>query len=262
MKTAAKLIGNPHQTFIDAANLCLESGNYTVDEENKEIITAMVYYFTDHEGFNTITIGGNRMNLRKSLLLIGNPGSGKTFIMELFQKLIKNIPEFSFNTITCIDVREYYKKQGNEEAKKARNIFYNDLGFEAPAYSQAEEPMAKVIFTRYDKWRNSNVKTHIDTNLSPTEISDRYGAHTWTRINQMCNIIPLGVTSEYINRRELSIQRVMDQIKGFPKFFETERERDERISIEGIHRSYENLKNSPPEPHLGLGTRMRVAFKG
>lgn len=251
-----KLIGNPHHVYLQAANLAIEEGQYIVDDENQEIIRNLIYYFTNEPGFNLLTIAGRKMNLRKSLLILGNPGSGKTFMMELFQQLVRNIPS-KFNTHTCIDLKENYKKNGLEVCRKNGNLFLNDLGFEEPAFSEQHEPLSKIIFERHIKWCKHNVKTHIDTNLQPDEIAKRYGIRNWDRIEEMCNIIPLGITENSANRRKLTIRKDLANIKYFPRFFETDEEKD----LREFAANYQKLKENAVEHKvIPLGQRLKQEF--
>lgn len=54
----------------------------------------------------------------------------------------------------------------------------------------------------------------------------------------------------------------IDQIKNFPKFYETDKEKEQREYNEWYAKYRTTEMAKPPEPHVGLGTRMRIAIGG
>ena len=49
--------------------------------------------------------------------------------------------------------------------------------------------MAEVILSRYDLFMNLNIKTHITTNLSASEIEKYYTERVRSRLRQMMNVL-------------------------------------------------------------------------
>jgi DNA replication protein DnaC len=113
------------------------------------------------------------------LLLTGAVGRGKTF---LIQCLYKRAPQHAQEDICSwgmAGINDWYSWWDG------RVCVIDDLGSERTAteYGAKEEIMRLVIGHRAER---QTAPTHITTNLSAEQISDRYGDRTLSRILGMC----------------------------------------------------------------------------
>lgn len=146
-------------------------------------------------------------SFNKGLWIYGAFGSGKTNLMLAYRKarliLDKQIVGFK----TCVQMNEVFTKIDTETNKQAGIIslnpyanrfdekekIFDDLGEEETTvvnYGNRFCVMQHILSERYKGY--PNVKTHITTNLTKSQISSDYGGRIDSRAYEMFNFIVLG----------------------------------------------------------------------
>lgn len=172
---------------------------YEVDENNKEVLKWLSWYFTSDKRFEEAGF-----SLAKGLLLHGNVGCGKTTIMRMFSYNQLQ----SFSVVSCRTVAntfstdgykgitkyfgEYFPSIGtNPFRHQTFGICFDDLGTESQKKNFGNESnvMAETLLNRYDAINLLKNKTHITTNLGAEQIKEQYGSRVASRMREMFNII-------------------------------------------------------------------------
>lgn len=242
--------GTPLDIFLQAINMCVAPA-FVIDAENKQQLEDLCDYFTQQEG---------NLNLQKGICIIGQPGTGKTLLLETFGRLIRNLPT-AFKITDCPKASTEFSEHGAAQLHQWNgNWLFDDLGQESKAsyFGDKRELMHDVVFEKYNQWRRNGTITHFTSNHGKKYMTDRYGEHFYSRLSQMCNIVLLGEKSTSKDRRFSSTPKQFST-KAFPTFFTTERELEYRKEIEAIQASYERNKNMPQqstEP-TGVGSRLK-----
>ncbi len=169
--------------------------NYTFQKEDFPYIVRLAAYFlNDEEKCKELAI-----DLDKGILLTGPIGIGKTTWFRLMQTIM--VKEQKFFYTTCRDVSFEFIKEGYNTIDKyskgipfdfpMKNICFDDLGTEnnIKYFGNECNVMAEIILSRYDLFMNLNIKTHITTNLSASEIEKYYTERVRSRLRQMMNVL-------------------------------------------------------------------------
>ena len=198
---------NPEETYRKVSNaeakaLWLEIANshtqrtkqmdYMFTDELKEVAAKLFEIFTDPEN-------------KKGVWLMGNVGSGKSSILEIFRQWIFKISNLEHNRYRMANTHEMvsrYDMEGEETLTMYNkgNWFFDDLGTEETAkyYGKSVDIMRPVLEKRYLAFIQNGYKTHITTNLpldkitAPEDIKRRYGSRVESRIYEMFHLITLG----------------------------------------------------------------------
>jgi DNA replication protein DnaC len=201
----------------------LESGNpkaeFKVIDYQVPVIKALSLYFTGDKRFEQLDpMEYNSMkekeipfSLNKGLWIWGNPGVGKTLMMQMF-RINKRL---CYVVVQCPKLTSAYKKFGDEYvdhyskimtpemvgmAKSYDNFFqdqigvcYNDLGTEpisAAHYKNESNVMQTLFLDTYENkvpwWQR-----HVTTNLDWKQVEESYTVRVKDRIRQCFNIIEI-----------------------------------------------------------------------
>ena len=171
--------------------------NYTFQKEDFPFILRLAAYFlNDEEKCKELDI-----DLDKGILLTGPIGIGKTTWFRLMQHIM--VKEQKFYYTTCRDVSFEFIRVGYDTIDKysrgipydfpMRNICFDDLGTEnnLKYFGNECNVMAEVILSRYDLFITHDIKTHITTNLSASEIEKYYTERVRSRLRQMVNVLAI-----------------------------------------------------------------------
>ena len=198
-------IDEAQQRFVFSAKKIIPG--FVIDSDNEEVIEGLIKYFNGQKS----VINGKELDLKKAICLSGNVGSGKTQIMEIL-KMCK-FSNRLFGIKECRDMSElflndHYKGirifgKGAVSVDKKRHMMFDDLGAENNInyYGNKVNVMADIITDRYKHFVNSDLKTHLTTNLTTQEIEDNYGVRLLSRMNEMMNFVVLGGSSSSKDRR-------------------------------------------------------------
>lgn len=160
---------------------------YSASRETEEIISNIASQMTDPK------------NRKWGILLCGLCGNGKTTMMRAIQSVTKWLKERNLlsidRSIRIVDAKELVliakdKKDPDNWTllKQSIAIGIDDLGCEALEileYGNINEPVKELLEHRYDR----QTFTIITTNLTPQQITERYGARIGDRLSEMMNII-------------------------------------------------------------------------
>lgn len=169
---------------------------FEIDQENKNFLNVFCKYFAQDKSFET-EHGGE---LRKGLYVFGNVGTGKTSNFEILQKVSKDslinqiwvpmihthkvVEEFNLSNSSHKDYVIKYYSNGK--------YLFDDLGSENQASNYGKEDIfTRILELRYSNYMNKGTKTFITSNLSLTDIKNRYGSRIFDRFLQMFNILEL-----------------------------------------------------------------------
>lgn len=137
------------------------------------------------------------LNINKGIFLTGPVGVGKTSITNLLPLLLPS--SLIFYHYSCRNIAFEYNQKGAEVIQKyaeKRYVCFDDLGAEATGrfYGKDCNTMAEIILSRYDFLMamqakgNHHFQTIITTNLTATEVEDRYGERVRSRIRELFNL--------------------------------------------------------------------------
>ena len=179
-----------------------ENRDFVIDENNQNYLNMICKYFSKDIEFETI----HRGELRKGLLIIGNPGTGKSSSLKIIQMISKNygLKSLWFPIVETKKVVEKFNVEKNKDSiienYSIGNFCFDDLGSENEAnnihvWGSKEDIFIRILENRYDEFIAKNTKTFITTNLSLLQIEKRYGSRVRDRFVSMFNLIELNGTS-------------------------------------------------------------------
>lgn len=236
---------NVYDKFFEYSGYVLKGG-YVVDDENCSAVQKII-------SLSQVILPGS-----PGVIVAGNPGCGKTLIFEILQKVIHPQSPEKFLKISCIQVVENFAGDGHHIFKKYTNdhILFDDLGTEGLGHHFKErlDVMERFIQMRYNLWRTRGIKTYFTTNLSPSQIGERYGLRCKSRLGEMCDYVSFGNKPDYTDRRLLRNFNQLPDVSHPILLSKAEIAFDEKIK-----KQMENAQNNILEKSTdqGLGTRMR-----
>ncbi len=182
--------------------------DYVYNESNKNVISTIVKYFMGDKNFNSDNVVKNEASLDKGLLLFGPNGVGKSYLFEILHKVGIHLSKFGYMQLWFQKISaKPFVINYMQEVKNPNSNFYlekyykgklyiGDLGLEEKSFGRTEL-IGDLFFER----NRRKLKTYVTTNLTPTEINERYGDAIGDRLTEMFNIIKLGGESfRYENR--------------------------------------------------------------
>lgn len=171
---------------------------FVVDENNQKIIIFLLNYFNNCPLAEKV-FPDKRYKLAKPLLIRGDKGVGKTFLMQLFSEYLRrtNNPNFFFN-VSVTEMVNYYTinnnlnrytyndRSGQKEDRsfdgcRPSNVCLNDVGLQTQTFfgQNGKKLVTEFLHARYEIWTQWNCRGHLTTNLSveklKQEFADDYG---------------------------------------------------------------------------------------
>ena len=143
---------------------------------------------------------------KKGLVVCGKTGSGKTFIFQVLNKIF--MPPFHPKRIALKisdELVSKYEKLGDDALEiKSQNICIDELGREkiGKYFGSEQDVLQKIIQNRYNQFKLKGYLTYFTSNYSKSALRERYGEHTFSRLNEMCTFINLGTSEFYKDRRQ------------------------------------------------------------
>lgn len=232
--------------------------DYHSSDEIKNIFRELSLYIDKDLSYN-ITLEDSSFDISKGIMFIGNPGSGKTTMIEMLQAILRG-SSMAFKKLATVDVVNNFAENGADYLRELNgNIFFDDLGFEKVAvhYADKREIFQDVIFSRYDKMRNNGDITHFTSMSSLSQLKQKYGEFAHSRLTQMCNIYVL--SDNIFDYRLVKNAKIKPNFTNVLRAYATYEEYQKQLEIKKIHESYEKIKAQPYEKPAfkGSGTRLR-----
>jgi hypothetical protein len=187
-------------------------------EHQKPIITALSLFFTNHEGFESLDTRlynslPLKFSLNKGIWLWGNPGVGKTLLMEMFNRNNR----ICYEVIHCPKLAYDYIKNGDEAIErytiqtpavashtnfhqKVMGICFNDLGVEntnAKHYGNPINVIETIVLQGYEN-RVPYWQRFVTTNLTFDQVRETYGVRFLDRVKECYNI--MDITGESLRK--------------------------------------------------------------
>jgi DNA replication protein DnaC len=199
-----------HANFIVSLGnnyMSREFRSFDLDENNTKILRFLLYYFNNSRLAESV-FPNEDYRIHKNLLLIGEPGTGKTIDMQIFSdylRLTQN-PNFFLN-LSVTQMMNYYKIHGhidrytyNELSNsgsmegKPVHVCLNDIGLETENQKSYGTSLDSVIdeflYARYEIYQQHFIKYHMTSNLTVGELKERFGGRLIDRFKSF-NVLVL-----------------------------------------------------------------------
>lgn len=200
-----------HSSLVKAIanNLMLrELGSYQIDEHNAKVLKFLLYYFNGCKLAEDV-FPEEDYKIHKNILLIGEPGTGKTLIMQIFADYLRETgSDMVYKNISATQLMNYHKVNGhinkytyNETDKSETydgcnplHICLNDLGLKTESQKSfgtvLNQVMDEFLFARYEIYQQYQKRYHITSNLSVKELKNRFESRLVDRFKSF-NVIEL-----------------------------------------------------------------------
>lgn len=189
----------------------LFEGKFIWDEKNTPVYNLLCYYFSEDEQFEAIgaAMGLKEPSLKKGVVLAGNFGVGKTWLLKLFGKNQRQ----TYYMRSAKQIANDFQALGEENTEQYLKLFENpvndaeamfqrysglcidDLGAEDVKnhYGNRKNVIGDLIEQRY--FNNvMGVYFHASTNLTVQQLENFYGGRVISRLREKVNLIELDGT--------------------------------------------------------------------
>lgn len=189
----------------------LFEGKFIWDEKNTPVYNLLCYYFSDDEQFESIGVamGLKEPSLKKGIVLAGNFGVGKTWLLKLFGKNQRQ----TYYMRSAKQIANDFQALGEENTEQYLKLFENpvndaeamfqrysglcidDMGAEDVKnhYGNRKNVIGDLIEQRY--FNNiMGVYFHASTNLTVQQLENFYGGRVISRLREKVNLIELDGT--------------------------------------------------------------------
>lgn len=184
--------------FIGCLTRQQNDQTFCTDEKEKKLVRMLTNYF--------IRSNKSELDKKKGIMLMGKPGTGKTTAMSIMREFLACYKQ-GFMIRHAGDIVNDYNKKGADgiclytynnngvyRSNKPIDLMIDDLGREPQGvnYGARMNVMQHILETRYALGREyRDMRTHITTNLTREEITNKYGNHVMDRLGEMANIIEI-----------------------------------------------------------------------
>lgn len=188
-----------------------EFSDFVVDEYNSKVLRFLLYYFNNCILAESV-FPNEHYKLHKNIMLVGEPGTGKTMTMQIFSDYLRltNNENF-FRNISMTQLMNYHKVYGhidkytyNEQKGASTQETYdgvspfgvclNDLGLATENQKSFGTLLTQItdefLFARYEIYQQYGKRYHITSNLTVKELKERFEARLIDRFKSF-NIIEL-----------------------------------------------------------------------
>lgn len=177
-----------------ANNICLapQHRKFEIDDNNRDVLRFLLYYFNNCELAETV-FPDKHYKLHNNLLIMGNVGTGKTMLMQIFSEYLRvsKNPNF-FHNVSVTQMTNYFTIHNNidrytynEEAGggfegKPCNVCLNDIGVEnRPFYGIDTRTIVEdFLHARNEIWTHTAVErrkfAHLTTNLTIKQLKEAF----------------------------------------------------------------------------------------
>lgn len=140
-------------------------------------------------------------DLDKGLYFYGNPGSGKSLILQyVFKQYTRILGINSYRVVSSSDIAQSVQKNGlvainNYVESYNQNpivLYVDDFGAgnaKINNYGTVVDIFTELITNRYPNFARQGILTHFSSNIRPSEIEDVMDARISSRMSEMCNLI-------------------------------------------------------------------------
>ena len=189
---SVKDVFNAHaNTLMWVANnmvLAHQRRKFVVDDNNRDVLRFMLYYFNGCPLAEEV-FPGRGYKLHKHLMLMGEVGTGKTLLMQIFSEYLRitGNPRYFFN-LSVTQMVNYYTLHNNldrytyneEENKGFKcmpvNICLNDIGVQSTKFYGTDTELLtnEFLHARNEIWTNYHKMAHLTTNLTIEQLQQKY----------------------------------------------------------------------------------------
>lgn len=184
------------QLLIYVANtICLapQHRKFEIDDNNRDELRFLLYYFNNCELAETV-FPDKHYKLHNNLLIMGNVGTGKTMMMQIFSEYLRvsKNPNY-FHNVSVTQMTNYFTIHNNidrytynEEGANTRfegcpvNVCLNDIGVEnRPFYGIDTRTIVEdFLHARNEIWTHTAIEgrkfAHLTTNLTLKQLKEAF----------------------------------------------------------------------------------------
>ncbi|PRY10307.1 hypothetical protein CLV24_11435 [Pontibacter ummariensis] len=162
------------------------------DSYTRPLLKLLYAYATRSEEFEEAGF-----SLNKGILLFGMVGTGKTDHMKALQRVLVSMHSpLAFAYTTLPRVAANYGSDGYDAFLRyfKKHWLFDELGDTVKEtvshYGNKVNVAENLIHNRYEAFKHGYL-SHFTTNLEPGQLADLYDGRMWSRLQEMCNLIPV-----------------------------------------------------------------------
>lgn len=181
---------------------------FVVDDNNRDILRFLLYYFNGCPKAEEV-FPNRGYKLHKHLMLMGEVGTGKTLLMQIFSEYLHytNNPRAFYN-LSVTQMVNYYTLHNNldrytyyeEETRGFQctpvNICLNDIGTDSITFFGMDTKLLtnQFLHARNEIWVHYHKYAHVTTNLTLEQLKEEYKDGFGRLVDRFktYNIVPVG----------------------------------------------------------------------